>query len=455
MEIQSILQRQKLFFDTGKTKDLDYRINQLSQLKNSIIKYEEEILAALEKDLGKPAFEGYATEIGFLLNSINHVMKNLKKWAKKKRIKTPIHQLNSKSFIKMEPYGIVLIIGPFNYPFQLTMEPMIGGMAAGNTVILKPSEHTPNTEKVIEKIIEETFDPQYIALFTGGKEITTKLINSSVDYIFFTGSVPVGKVVMEAAAKNLVPVTLELGGKSPVIVDKTANMDRAAKRIIWGKFLNVGQTCVAPDYIYVHDEVKNNLIEALKRTINSFYGNNPKESGDYGKVIHERALNRLVNLMDKNKVIFGGDYDRESLYMAPTIMTNVTWEDQVMSEEIFGPILPILSYNCLDQVIKEINGRPKPLALYLFTEDQDIENKIIEEISYGSGAINDTISQVASHYMPFGGVGSSGMGAYHGKYSFETFSHAKGILKKSTKFDFKLIYPPYKDKINLLRKILK
>lgn len=453
--IQELLSSQKEYFKAGDTRDLDFRINKLKLLKKTIQKYENEILYALNKDLGKPHFEGYATEVGFILDSIEYFVKNLKKWAKDKKEKAPIHQGISKSFIKSEPYGQVLIIGPFNYPFQLLIEPMIGALAAGNTVILKPSENALHIEKIIVKLIEETFSNDYVAVVTGDRQITSELIKSKFDYIFFTGSVGVGKIVMEEAAKNLTPVTLELGGKSPVIVHKDANIEIAAKRIAWGKFINTGQTCVAPDYIYVHSDIEEELKRALKKVINQFYSNDPKNSIDYGRIINERNFNRLIDLINKDKTYIGGEYDIKELYISPTILENVSWEDKVMEDEIFGPILPIMKYESLGEIIQVINTRAKPLALYLFSENKSTQEKVLNEISFGGGCINDTISHLISPKVPFGGVGNSGMGLYHGKYSFDTFSHKKSILKKSTKFDINLIYPPYKNKINILKKVLK
>ncbi|GAA0180369.1 aldehyde dehydrogenase [Clostridium sediminicola] len=453
--IQELLLMQKEYFKKGYTKELAFRIDQLKLLKKTIQKNEEEILKALNKDLGKPHFEGYATEVGFILESIDYFVKNLRKWAKDKKERAPFHQGISKSFIISEPYGQVLIIGPFNYPFQLLIEPMIGALAAGNTVILKPSENASHIEELIVKLIKDTFPNDYVAVITGDRHVTSELIKAKFDYIFFTGSVGVGKIVMAEAAKNLTPVTLELGGKSPVIVHKDANIEVAAKRIAWGKFLNTGQTCVAPDYIYVHSDIEEEFKKSLQRVINEFYGKDPKESIDYGRIINKRNFDRLVKLINKDKVYFGGDYDIKNLYISPTILENVTWEDKVMEDEIFGPILPVMKYESLDEIIGVINSRHKPLALYLFSENKEIQEKVLNQTSFGGGCINDTISHLISPKVPFGGVGNSGIGTYHGKYSFDTFSHKKSILKKSTRFDIKLIYPPYKNRLNIIKKVLK
>lgn len=453
--VHNILKSQKKFFNSDITKDVEYRIKTLKKLHLAIKKYDSEIIEALRLDLGKPEFEGYATEVGYTLQSITYFIKNIKKWAKDKRVRTPIHQTLSKSYIRYEPYGAVLIIGPYNYPFQLLIEPLVGAIAAGNTVVLKPSEFTANTERIVKKIVKEVFNEEYVSVVCGGKEETQALIHANFDYIFFTGSVRVGKIVMEAAAKNLIPVTLELGGKSPAIVHKDSNVKIAARRIAWGKFINTGQTCIAPDYVYVHKQIKDEFIGHLKSTISEFYGKNVKENKDYGKIVNDHHFDRLIKLINQDKVVIGGEHAKESLHISPTVMTDVTWKDAVMEEEIFGPILPILEYDLEDEIISQIKSKSKPLALYVFSEDKEFQNKIINKISFGGGCINDTISHVATHHMPFGGVGSSGIGHYHGKYSFETFSNKKGILKKSTFFDMKLIYPPYKDKVNLVRKIMK
>lgn len=452
----AIINEHKRYYDTGETKDIAFRLKQLEKLKDAIKLNEKLVIEALHKDLHKSEFEAYATEIGFLYDSIGYFIKNLKKWAKVKRVKTPMVHLGSQSYIYPEPYGTVLIIGPYNYPFQLVIEPLVGAMAAGNCVVLKPSEFTQNVSKVLKKIIKENFNEKYVRLIEGEKETTSALINSPFDYIFFTGSVRVGKIVMEAAAKNLVPVTLELGGKSPTIVHKDANIDIAAQRIVWGKFINAGQTCVAPDYIYAHKDIKEKLIDRMKEYISKFYGSNPKESQDFGRIVNEAQMKRLIGLIDSSKVVVGGEYDEENLYIAPTIVNNVTWEDKAMDEEIFGPILPILDYENLDEVIKKINSRPKPLALYVFTENKAVEEKVIGSVSYGGGCVNDTLTHLATPHLPFGGVGSSGLGSYHGAKSFETFSHMKSVLKKSSKINLSFIFPPYTNKkVDLVRRVMK
>lgn len=453
--MEKLLAAHQDLYRTLVTKSLDFRLKQLKQLKEAIKKYEKAIIEALRKDLGKHEFEAYTNEVGFTLDSIGYTMKHLRKWQKDQKVKTPIHQLGAKSYIQFEPYGTVLIIAPFNYPFQLLIEPLIGAIAAGNTVVLKPSEYTTHTEAVIKEMIESHFPEDYISVVTGGREVTTELINSKFDYIFFTGSVTVGKIVMAAASKNLTPVTLELGGKSPTIVDKSAKIDLAARRIAWGKFLNAGQTCVAPDYVYVHKSIEKEFKEKLKGYIHDFYGHEAHKSEDYGRIVTKRHHNRLRDLIHPDKIFHGGSHDEDSLYIEPTILEDVSWSDPIMADEIFGPILPILTYEDIDEVIQVIQENDKPLALYLFTEDKVLEEKVLKSTSFGGGAINDTISHVASPYLPFGGVGPSGMGVYHGKYSFEVFSHKRSVLRKSTKFDMKLIYPPYKNKVKLAKLFMK
>ncbi|MDA1529452.1 aldehyde dehydrogenase [Bacillus cereus group sp. TH260-2LC] len=458
IDINNILEEHKEFFHTGSTKTLQFRLEQLRKLKDGIQRYEKRIIEALYKDLGKSEFEAYVTEVGFLLDSINNTMKNLKKWMKPEKVKTPFTLWPAKSFIMKEPYGTVLIIGPYNYPFQLLIEPLIGVIATGNCAVLKPSENTPHITSVVNELISELFDKSYVRVIEGEKETTSTLIHAPFDYIFFTGSVQVGKIVMEAAAKNLVPVTLELGGKSPVIVDKTANIDLAAKRIVWGKLLNTGQTCIAPDYMMVHSDVKEELISKMKETIVNYYGENSMQSKDYGRIVNERQFDRLASIIeqDKENVIFGGTSVKENLYIEPTLLEAKSWSDATMQDEIFGPILPILEYNQLEEAIQTINKRPKPLALYVFTEDKQCEEEVLSRLSFGGGCINDTIFHSANSHLPFGGVGNAGIGAYHGKYSFDLFSHHKSIVKKSTKMDVSFVMPPYSEKkMDFIRKFLK
>lgn len=457
-DVEIILKEHHDFFETQATKSIDFRIKQLKKLKMGIKKYEDEIYAALKKDLRKNKVESYTTEIGFTYNSIEEAVKNLRKWARPKKVKTPIFLAPSKSFIISEPYGTVLIMGPYNYPFQLIIEPLIGVIAAGNCAVLKPSEVSPNVADVICRMTAEIFDADYIRSLEGGIETNTSLINADFDYIFFTGSVVVGKIVMQAAAKNLTPVTLELGGKSPVIVDKSCNIRDAARKIIWGKTVNAGQTCVAPDYVFAHQSIKNELIEEMKRALREFYGAEIQKSESLGRIINERHFNRLKAILekDKEKIVYGGQYDAEDKYISPTIIEASSYDAACMQEEIFGPILPIMTYDSLNKVIVSINKHPKPLALYLFANDKNVEAEVINKISSGGVSINDTILHLANPQLPFGGVGNSGIGSYHGEESFKTFSHRKSVLKKSSRVNIPLMYPPYSQKkLDIIKKFLK
>ena len=447
----------KAFFNTHKTKNLKFRKQQLKLLSKNIKNHENELLDALYKDLGKSKVEAYATEIGMLLKSIKLMRKELKNWSKTKQTDTPLYLFPTKSYIKKEPYGTVLIIGPFNYPVQLVFEPLIGAIAAGNTAIVKPSELTPHVAIVIKDIIEDTFDEAYVSVVEGGIEETQTLLSLPFDYMFFTGSEKVGKIVYEAAARKLIPVTLELGGKSPVIVDDTANIKVASERISFGKFTNAGQTCVAPDYILVQRKVKNDLIKALKKTITEFYGENIEKSPDFGRIVNQKNFNRLNDLIQihKDNVVFGGNSSKEDLYIEPTLLDNITNDNKIMKEEIFGPILPIITYDNFDEVLEIIQSKSKPLSLYLFSEDENMTHRVVEELSFGGGAINDTLMHLANPNLPFGGVGSSGIGQYHGKYSFDTFSHMKSYTFKSTRLESSLFFPPYKGKFKYIKTFFK
>lgn len=447
----------KAFFNTHKTKNLKFRKQQLKLLSKNIKNHENKLLDALYKDLGKSKVEAYATEIGMLLKSIILMRKELKNWSKTKQTDTPLYLFPTKSYIKKEPYGTVLIIGPFNYPVQLVFEPLIGAIAAGNTAIVKPSELTPHVAIVIRDIIEDTFDETYVSVVEGGIEETQTLLSLPFDYIFFTGSEKVGKIVYEAAARKLIPVTLELGGKSPVIVDDTANIKVASERISFGKFTNAGQTCVAPDYILVQRKVKNDLIKALKKTITEFYGENIEKSPDFGRIVNQKHFNRLNDLLQihKDNVVFGGNSSKEDLYIEPTLLDNITNDNKIMKEEIFGPILPIITYDNFDEVLEIIQSKSKPLSLYLFSEDENMTHRVLEELSFGGGAINDTLMHLANPNLPFGGIGSSGIGQYHGKYSFDTFSHMKSYTFKSTRLESSLFFHPYKGKFKYIKTFFK
>ncbi|HCX1090580.1 TPA: aldehyde dehydrogenase [Staphylococcus aureus] len=447
----------KAFFNTQQTKDISFRKDQLKKLSKAIKSYESDILEALYTDLGKNKVEAYATEIGITLKSIKNARKELKNWTKTKNVDTPLYLFPTKSYIKKEPYGTVLIIAPFNYPFQLVFEPLIGSIAAGNTAIIKPSELTPNVARVIKRLINETFDANYIEVIEGGIEETQTLIHLPFDYVFFTGSENVGKIVYQAASENLVPVTLEMGGKSPVIVDETANIKVASERICFGKFTNAGQTCVAPDYILVHESVKDDLITALSKTLREFYGQNIQQSPDYGRIVNLKHYHRLTSLLNSAQmnIVFGGHSDEDERYIEPTLLDHVTSDSAIMQEEIFGPILPILTYQSLDEAIAFIHQRPKPLSLYLFSEDENATQRVINELSFGGGAINDTLMHLANPKLPFGGVGASGMVRYHGKYSFDTFTHEKSYIFKSTRLESGVHLPPYKGKFKYIKAFFK
>ena len=457
MGIGELVNKQKEYFEKGRQLDINFRKENLIKLKRIIKDNEQEIINAVKKDLHKSEFESYLSEISMVYEEINMHLKNIKKWSKRKRVKSSFMFFPSKNYIEKEPYGTVLIIGPFNYPFQLVILPLIGAIAAGNTVIIKPSEHTVNTSRLIEKIINENFDEEYVKVVGAneGKECVEELLEQDFNYIFFTGSIKVGKIIMEKASKRLIPVTLELGGKSPCIIDKDANLDKAAKRIVWGKLLNAGQTCVAPDYLFIQNEVKEKFLKLIVKEFKLQYGENIKESTDYPRIISKREINRLSGYLKDGNVYYGGNYDEETLYFEPTILTDVKEEASVLNEEIFGPIFPVMTFNNLDEVIKYVNKRDKPLALYYFSEDKNNIEKVIRETSSGGVTINDTILHVGTANLPFGGVGTSGMGSYHGKKSFDTFTHEKSIVKRGTYIEFSFRFAPFKDKINLLRKVMK
>ncbi|MEL6901318.1 MAG: aldehyde dehydrogenase, partial [Cyanobacteria bacterium J06606_4] len=426
--VQTLVQTQRTFFATGKTKSIDYRLYQLKQLKSAILERQDAIVQAAKADLGRPEFEGYF-EIG-VLAELSYVIKYLKSWAKPQKVGLPIAQLPGSAWVQSEPLGCVLIIGPWNYPFQLVISPLIGAIAAGNCAIIKPSEIAPATSAVVAELIAATFPPEYVAVQEGGVETSQALLAEKFDHIFFTGGTRVGKIVMEAAAKQLTPVTLELGGKSPCIVDANVDVKVAAKRIVWGKYLNAGQTCVAPDYLLVHEKVKPALLSALQVVIREAFGDDPAQSPDLSRLVSDRQFDRVASLLEGEDILIGGQTDRAERFIAPTVLNNVSWDASVMQEEIFGPVLPVLSYQDIDSAIAQINARPKPLALYIFSRDEALQNHILSATSSGGACINDVFLHVAIWGMPFGGVGDSGIGAYHGKTSFDTFSHQKSVLKK-------------------------
>jgi aldehyde dehydrogenase (NAD+) len=452
MEISKIVEKQKEFFETGRTFDVNYRIAMLKKFKQAILENEEEINKALKEDLGKSETETYMCEIGMTLSELSYQIKHIKKWSRNKRRRTGLANFHAKSFTVQEPYGSVLIMSPWNYPFMLCLEPMVGAIAAGNCCVLKPSAYSPATSAVIKKIVEKVFPQEYVAVVEGGRAENTELLNQRFDYIFFTGGVTVGKLVMEKASANLTPVTLELGGKSPCIIDDTCNLKLAAKRVVFGKYLNCGQTCVAPDYILVDKKVKDEFICQVKIQIEKMFGKNPLDNQDYGKIINQKHFDRICGLIDNSKVVYGGKADAQTLKIQPTVLDNVTAEDAVMQEEIFGPIMPVIAYDTIEGAEKFIKDREKPLALYLFTKSKSVEKRFLKYVSFGGGCVNDTIVHLATSEMGFGGVGNSGMGSYHGKKSFDTFSHEKSILKKYCWIDMPMRYQPYK---NLYLKIIK
>ena len=453
MKIDEILIKQRAFFNSGKTLDVGFRKEMLKKLYNTIKKYENEINIALKEDLGKSEFEGFMCEIGLSLTEISYMIKHLKKFAKRKIVYSPLAQFASVSFKKPSPYGNVLIMSPWNYPFLLTIEPLTDAIAAGNTVVLKPSAYSPATSKIIEKIIGECFSCEFVSVVTGGRKENAELLDKKFDLVFFTGSQNVGKEVLRKCAENLTPAVLELGGKSPCIVDSSAQIKLAAKRIVLGKYLNCGQTCVAPDYVLVEKSVKDEFIKEVIYQIKKQYGNKK----DYGKIVNEKHFDRLNSLIDADKVVIGGKSDRETLKIEPTVMTDVTFEDAVMGEEIFGPIMPVITYDKFEDIFEILKDKQKPLALYIFSENKKHIKSVLERLSFGGGCVNDVIIHLATSEMGFGGVGESGMGEYHGKAGFDAFSHTKSIVDKKTFVDLPMRYQPYDSKIKskLLKIFLK
>ena len=443
-EIKDLVTRQRSYFQSGATLPVSARLAALRRLYNAISSHEKEIRRALQKDLGKSGFESYMCETGMVLEEISYMLKHTRKFAREQRVHTPLAQFCSRSYKKPSPYGVTLIMSPWNYPFMLTLSPLADALAAGNTAVVKPSAYSPYTSEVLLSILTECFDPKYVAVVTGGRAENTCLLREHFDYIFFTGSQAVGKEVMRSAAEHLTPVTLELGGKSPCIVDQTADIRLAARRIVFGKYLNCGQTCVAPDYVYCHRSVKDQLIKEVQKQIRRQYGKQPLHSSDYGKIINEKHFDRILGLIDEKKVVHGGGSDRSTLRIEPTVMDNVTFSDAVMQEEIFGPVMPILVFDSLDEVIRRINSMPHPLALYIFTSDKKTARKVTARCGFGGGCINDTIIHLATSEMGFGGFGESGMGAYHGKTGFDTFTHYKSIVDKKTWIDLPMRYQPYR-----------
>lgn len=455
-----ILRAQKRFFQTGKTRNLEYRIQMLKRLGSALKKYEIPLKEALAEDLGKPEFESYATEIGFVLADIRYTLKYIRRWTADKSVRTPGYLLPGKSKIRKEPYGSVLIMGPYNYPVQLLLEPLVGAIAAGNCAVLKPSELTPHVSKVLAELIRETYEERYVACIEGGKEVNTDLLSLRFDYIFFTGSARVGRIVMHAAAENLIPVTLELGGKSPVIVERTADVAEAARRIMWGKLINAGQTCVAPDYILVDRSIKDQLLAQLKAATEEMYGKEIKKNPDFGRIVNRRHVRRLERILsdDASYLYYGGEVDEKENYVGPAILDLGEKIDTsaAMREEIFGPILPVLPYDKLSDAINYIERREKPLALYLFTGDKKVEARILDRIQSGGAAVNDTVNHLVNLNLPFGGIGHSGIGKYHGRHSFETFTHARSVFSRPQKWGMTIARPPFhRRKMKLVKIFMK
>lgn len=455
INFDAILDKQRAYFRDGHTKSLDFRIKQLETLKTLLKENEEELMNAVYEDFKKPPFETFGTEIGLIINEINFALKNIEKWVRPQSVPSSLVNFPSKNYILKEPYGNVLIIAPWNYPIQLCLLPLVGALAAGNTAVIKPSELTTQTSAVLEKLIATYFKPEVATVVLGGVETSSELLELPFNYIFFTGSTRVGKIIMQSAAKRLIPVTLELGGKTPCIVDETADLEISAKRIVWGKFVNAGQTCVAPDYLLVQSTIRDEFLDHLKTAIVSLYGEDPSLSDDFTRIINNDHFDRLSALLNNGTSVIGGETDASQCYIAPTVLSEITWEDPIMKDEIFGPILPVLTFSDVDDAIAQILQTTRPLALYLFTSKDATEKKVLEQVSFGGGAINDTIAQLGNHHLSFGGVGASGFGSYHGKASFDSFSHQKSIMKKNFLVDIPLRYAPYDDKIKWLKTIFR
>lgn len=452
--IETSINNLRNFYNSDSTIDYNFRIDKLSKLSSALIKWEQPLLKALYDDLGKSEEEAYISELAIVKHEVNYLISNLKKLMRKHKVKTPIMHFPSNSYIIAEPLGVVLIMSPWNYPLQLTLAPLAAAIAAGNTVIIKPSRYSSNTSKVIKEMINSIYKNTYIEVFLGGSQVNQELLQHKFDFIFFTGSVNVGKIVMQKASEFLTPVALELGGKSPVYIDSSANIKTTASRLAWGKFLNAGQTCVAPDYVLCHEKIYQKLLIALKEEINTMYGTNPIYNQEYGKIINEKHFNRLIHLLDCGTLAYGGYIDPTTRKIAPSLVIGVDLESPLMQEEIFGPILPIIKVNNFKEAISFIKNKPKPLAAYLFSKNTDQIDYFNTKLSFGGGCINDCIIHLANSNLPFGGVGESGMGSYHGKKSFETFSHNKSILKKNALIDIKLRKPPLKGKLDKLKKLM-
>jgi len=453
--MKELIAQQKVFFQSQQTKDISFRKNALIKLKKELLLKEPKIIEALNKDFKKSEFESVLSETGTVLAELSHTIKKINKWAKPQSVMPSLLNFPSRDSIYKQPYGQVLIIAPWNYPYLLVFSPLIGAVAAGNTAVVKPSELTPNTSTIIREIIEIVFTPDHVTTIEGGVEVSQALLAEKWDYIFFTGSVTVGKIIAKAASKNLTPTTLELGGKNPCVIDETANIKLAAKRLVWGKFINGGQTCIAPDYILIHKECKDDFVAAMRYEIEKSYGTNPQTSPDYPRIINERNFDQLNKMLKNADCIIGGTTDKDDLYIAPTLVNEPALDSEIMKDEIFGPLLPILSYDSQSTLDEIISRYPYPLSLYVFSKQQDFARQIINRYSFGGGAINDTLIQFVNPKLPFGGVGNSGIGAYHGKRSFDTFTHQKSITRHYNWLDIPFRYAPYKGKTGLIRFMIK
>lgn len=451
--MEAAVRRQHTFFRSGQSRDTDYRQRQLQKLRQLLVQHEEELMEALDHDFRKPAFETYATELMMIHAEIDLLCKKLERWSRRRRVRSSLLNFPARSYIYPEPHGVCLVIGAWNYPLNLTLVPAAGALAAGNCVIIKPSEIASRTSSLLARILNAAFDPGYLRVVEGDADDTQALLRQPLDYIFYTGGAAVGKKIMEAAARQLTPVTLELGGKSPAIVGPTADLALAARRIAWGKYINAGQTCVSPDYVYVHKSRKEAFCAELSSSITRFYGSDPAQSDDYARIISDKHFGRLQALITPQHLYCGGQTQAEDRYIAPTVLHNLGWDAPAMQEEIFGPVLPVLTYQRLDEVIRAVNHRPRPLALYVFSSRQSVWEQVIAQIRYGGGCINDTVAHLGDLNLPFGGSGSSGFGSYHGKASFELFSHHKSIMKKATWLDVPLRYPPYNGNLKWLKKM--
>jgi aldehyde dehydrogenase (NAD+) len=454
-EVQNIIKEQRSFFNSGATREIPYRLQALKKLRKLIQEHEEELYQAFRMDLGKHPFESYASENGLVLQELNLAIRNLKRWSRPKHAYTPAAHWPARSYYRPEPFGNVLIISPWNYPFQLLFMPLVGAVSAGNCVLAKPSQYATHTFRVMQKILNANFDPGHIRIIEGGREINQFLLEECFDYIFFTGSTEIGKLVMKSAARNLTPVSLELGGKSPVIVEPDVNVSLAAKRIMWGKLLNAGQSCVAPDYVLVHESIKEDLISGMAAYLKAKYGNDLKSNPDYARIIDARNIDRLQSYLSNVKIRVGGETDPEQKFIAPTIVEVDDAGHPIMYEEIFGPILPVIPYHELDEAISTINLKPKPLSLYIFARSGKVQKEILRKTMSGTAGINETVVHFVNPYLPFGGVGKSGMGRYHGKYSFQTFSYKRSILDKASWLDIPVRYPPYRSKMRIIKLLIR